>query len=118
VELTHDLTDDTGALREALVWTVAAVVHRVDHPTVHGLETVAHVGQCAPDDDAHRVVEVRPLHLQLKVDLVDLVVPVVDDRVLEYGLFWFCYVSHLSLSVIELADIRCRGSERLWRCAE
>ena len=78
VELAHHLADHAGALRESLVGAVAAVVHRVDHAAVHGLEAVAHLGQRAPDDDAHRVVEVRPLHLELQVDLVDLVVPGVE----------------------------------------
>ncbi len=76
VVVTHDLADDAGALRERLVGAEAAVVHAVDHTAVHGLETVAHVGQGAPDDDAHRVVEVAPLHLELQVDLVDLAVVV------------------------------------------
>ena len=53
VELTHDVADDARALAERAVGTVAAVVHRVDHAAVHGLEPVAHVGQRAPDDDAH-----------------------------------------------------------------
>ena len=43
---------------------------------MHRLEAVTDVGQCAPDDDAHRVVEIRPLHLQLEVDLIDAAVVV------------------------------------------
>ena len=74
VELPHHVADDAGALREGTVGTVAPVVHRVDHAAVHGLEPVAHVGQRAPDDHAHRVVEVAALHLELEVDLLDLVV--------------------------------------------
>ena len=62
VELTHDVADHARALREGLVGPVAAVEHRVEHSTVNGLEAVAHVGQGAPDDDAHRVVEVGALH--------------------------------------------------------
>ena len=74
VELAHHVADDAGALRECTVGSIATVVHRVDHAAVHGLEPVAHVGKCAPDDDAHRVVEVAALHLELEVDLLDLVV--------------------------------------------
>ena len=56
VELAHHVADDAGALAERAVGTVAAVVHRVDHAAVHGLEPVAHVGQRARRDDAERVV--------------------------------------------------------------
>ena len=44
VVLTHDVTDDARALVEPAVGTVAAVVHRVQHPAVYRLETVADVG--------------------------------------------------------------------------
>ena len=87
VELPHHVADDARALRERAVGAVAAVVHRVDHAAVHRLEAVAHVGQRAPDDDAHRVVEVAALHLELQVDLLDLVVPVG----VEIGV---CHVGH------------------------
>ena len=38
-------------------------VHRVEYAPVHGLQAIAHIGQSAPDDDAHRVIKIRPLHL-------------------------------------------------------
>ena len=41
----------------------AQLVHRVENPPVHRLQPVAHVGQRARDDDAHRVVDERLLHL-------------------------------------------------------
>src|SRR5262245_43102261 len=68
VVLTHDLADDARTLREAAIRPVAAVIHPVQDPDVHGLEAVAHVGQRAPDDDRHRVVDVAALHLDLDVD--------------------------------------------------
>ena len=71
VVLTHDVTDDAGALGEAAVGPVAPVVHRVEHATVHRLQPVAHVGQRALHDDAHGVVEIGPLHLDLQVDELD-----------------------------------------------
>ena len=71
VELSHDVTDDTAALGERTVGAVAAVVHRVQHATVDGLEAVTHVRQRTAHDDAHRVVEVRALHLELQVHLCD-----------------------------------------------
>ena len=41
----------------------AQLVHRVEDAAVHRLEAVAHVGQRPRDDDAHRVVDERLLHL-------------------------------------------------------
>ena len=41
----------------------AELVHRVQDAPVDGLQAVAHVGQRAPDDDRHRVVEIRSAHL-------------------------------------------------------
>ena len=71
VVLTHHVTDDTRALGEAAVRPVATVEHRVQHAAVHRLEAVPHVGQRPLHDDAHRVVEVGPLHLDLQVDRLD-----------------------------------------------
>ena len=99
MELTHDVADDAGALGEPLVRTVAAVVHRVDHAAVHGLQSIFHEGKRAPNDDAHRVVEIGALHLELEVDLVHLVVgrvhlfarDLVERVVVPAGV---CFVSH------------------------
>ena len=68
VVLAHDVADDAGALVEPAVRPVATVVHRVEHPAVHRLQPVAHVGQRAAHDDAHGVLDVRPLHLGVEVD--------------------------------------------------
>ena len=38
---------------------------------MHGLESVTNVGQRAPDDHAHCVVEVGALHFLLQVDLAN-----------------------------------------------
>ena len=51
-----------------LVVFQAHLVHRVEDAAVDRLEAVAHVGQRAPDDDRHRVVEIRPAHLVFDVD--------------------------------------------------
>ena len=53
-------------LRYGRVRLEAELVHRVEHAAVHGLEAVADVGQRAPDDHAHGVVEVRRAHLLLE----------------------------------------------------
>ena len=71
VVLAHDVAHHARALGETAVGSVAAVVHRVEDPAVHWLKSVADVGQRARDDDAHRVVEVRTLHLDLEVDRLD-----------------------------------------------
>ena len=43
-------------------------LHGVQNAAMHRLQTVAHVGQRAPDDDRHRIVEIRALHLLFNVD--------------------------------------------------
>lgn len=93
VVLPHDLADHAGTLRERLVRAESAVVHAVDHAAVHGLEAVAHVGERAPDDHGHGVVEVAALHLRLQVDLVDLAVVV---ALVDVGTF---FVSHVFSSI-------------------
>ena len=90
VELPHHVADDARALRERAVGAVAAVVHRVDHPAVHRLQAVAHLRQRTSDDDAHRVVEVGALHLELQVDLL--------DAVAWNGYAGFGFVCHVSRS--------------------
>ena len=57
-----------------LVGGVPLLVHAVEDAAVHGLEAVADVGQRAPDDDAHRVVEIRLAHLVFDVDGKALIV--------------------------------------------
>ncbi len=66
----HDLTDDARALVPSTIWAVAAVPHGVQDAAVDRLQSVAHIGQRTPDDDAHRVVEVGLLDLVLEVDRV------------------------------------------------
>src|SRR6185312_1182837 len=52
--------------RGFLEWTSGhepELVHRVQHATMHGLESVTHIGERTGDDHAHRVVDERFLHL-------------------------------------------------------
>jgi hypothetical protein len=74
VVLTHNVADNTRTLAELLVWAVATVEHCVNNATVHRLHAVSNVWKCATNDNAHRVVEVTSLHLNLKVDLLNVVV--------------------------------------------
>ena len=71
VEITHDVTHDAGALAIGPVGLHARVVHAEEHATVHGLEAVTNVGQGAPHDDAHGVVEIRGPHLVGDLYLLD-----------------------------------------------
>ena len=77
----------------AAVGPEAGVVHRVQHAAVHRLEAVAHLGQRAADDHAHRVVDVAALHLLLDVDRLDPVVRLVAG--------WQRGVSHVFLVVCD-----------------
>ena len=66
VVLAHHVADDAGGLRVRAVRLQAVLVHREQHAAVDGLQAVADVGQRAPDDDGHGVVEIRRAHLLLE----------------------------------------------------
>ena len=68
VVLAHHLADDRRALAVRAGGRQAHLAHRVQDPAVDRLEAVAHVGQGARHDDAHRVVEVADPHLVLDAD--------------------------------------------------
>ena len=74
VILAHHITDDAAALGEAAVGAVAAVIHRIKHAAVHRFESVTHVWEGARHDDAHCVIDVGTLHLDLQFDRLDPVV--------------------------------------------
>ena len=65
---THGLTDNFGALGVLLVELQAHLMQGVEDPAMHGFEAISNVGKSAPDDDRHRVVEIRTLHLIFNVD--------------------------------------------------
>ena len=65
VVLLHHVADRGGALAVRRGGAQARLVHRVQDAAVHRLEAVPHVRQRPPHDHAHRVVEVRGLHLVL-----------------------------------------------------
>ena len=70
--LADDLADDAGALHVLLVPVEPEFVHGVQDAPVHGLQSVAHVGQRAADDDAHGVIEIAALHLLRDHDRTDV----------------------------------------------
>ena len=66
VVVAHDVADDRRALAVRARRREAVLGHREQDAPVDGLQAVAHVGQRAPDDDGHRVVQVRRAHLGLE----------------------------------------------------
>ena len=68
VILLQTLADHAGALHVLAVVQHAHVVHGVQNAAMHRLQSVAHIGQRAPDDDRHRIVEIRTPHLLFNVD--------------------------------------------------
>ncbi len=68
VVLADDVADDARRLLVRPVPVIRQFMHREQHATVHRLQAVAHVGQRATDDDAHRVVEIGPPHLLFERD--------------------------------------------------
>ena len=59
VILAEHVADDGRALLVRAARHQSELVHRVQHAPMHRLEAVAHVGQCARHDHAHRVVDER-----------------------------------------------------------
>ena len=65
---THRLPDNLCALGVLLVVLEAHLAHGVENAAMDGLEAVAGVWECAPDDDRHRVVKIRAAHLLFDID--------------------------------------------------
>ena len=84
VELTQHLADDLGALAGGPVVVQPHFVHAVQNAAMHGLQAIADVGQRAAHDHAHRVIEVRALHLVFDIDrdevFIDAVAPSAAGR--------------------------------------
>ena len=72
VVLAHHVADDARGLDERAVRLQAVLVHRVQRAAVDGLQAVADVGQRAPDDDRHRVVQIGGAHLLLEPARLDV----------------------------------------------
>ena len=71
VVLAHHVADDSGRLAVGPVPVVAGLLHRVEDAAVHRLQAIAHVGQRASHDHAHRVIEVGAPHLLFDGDRDD-----------------------------------------------
>ena len=68
VVVAHHFADDLGRLAVAAIRAQPGLEHAVQDAPLNGLQTVSHVGQRASDNHAHRVVEIRLLHLDFDVD--------------------------------------------------
>ena len=77
---TDDIPDHTRRFFIRPVPVIAEFAHRVQHPPVHRLQTISNVGQCASDDHAHRVIQIRFAHLVFEI----------------YGQYFACDLGHLS----------------------
>src|SRR5690606_19964056 len=63
--ITEHLTDDLGALTVRRSRRQVETPHRIEDPPMHRLQSVASVGNGAPDDHAHGVVQVGRTHFVL-----------------------------------------------------
>src|SRR5262245_66326084 len=68
MEVAHHLADDLGALPVRLVVRQPHFVHAEKNAAVHRFQPVSNIRQRASNDDAHRVINVRPLHFVFDVD--------------------------------------------------
>ncbi len=68
----HDVADDLGALAIRPAGDEAALLAGIEDAAMDRLQPVAHVGQRAADDHAHRVIEITRLHLFDDTDRLDV----------------------------------------------
>ncbi len=68
VIFTHHVADDTRRFAVGAARDIAAFKRRIEDAAVDRFQAVAHVGQRAADDDAHRIIEVGRLHFVDDVD--------------------------------------------------
>src|SRR5919106_4281751 len=71
VVLLDHLADGPRRLAVRAIRSKAALQHRPQDPAMDGLQAVSNIGERAPDDDGHRVVEVRALNLVLELNVLD-----------------------------------------------
>ena len=68
VVLTNHITHHAGRLFIGLVPVVVQLIHRKQHPAMHGLQAVSDIRQGATHDHAHGVIHVRLFQLIFDVD--------------------------------------------------
>jgi hypothetical protein len=62
VIVTAGIAANLRALAVLPVWEQRQIVHGVENSALRGLEPITRIGQCARDDDRHRVIEERSRH--------------------------------------------------------
>ena len=82
VELTHDLTDDTGRFHMGAIRADPHVTHGEEDATLNGFEAVTGIGQGTRVDDGVGVLEEAVLHLAGDIDVDDVLGEVVIHRLL------------------------------------
>ena len=70
--LAHRVADGARGLVVGAVGGEVELVHRVEDAPMHRLQAVAHVGQRAAHDHAHRVIEIAALHFVEDRDGLDV----------------------------------------------
>src|SRR5437879_314557 len=66
--ISHNLTNNLGAFAIGTIRCQPHISHTHKDSAVDRLQTVAHIGQGPPDDDTHRVIDIRPPHLVFDID--------------------------------------------------
>ena len=112
----HHVADDPRALHERAVGPHVGVVHRPQDAALHRLQAVAHVGQRARHDHAHRVLEERGLHLFHQRATRRLRVARRAEGQLVRSPVRGLPTGHPGLLHVEETPTHPR-TERLWRCA-
>ena len=70
--LTHHISDDPGALTRRTVGLQPHLLHGVKNTAMHRFQSIANIRQRAPDDDRHRIIEIRPAHLFFDIDRLNV----------------------------------------------
>ncbi len=68
VIFTDHVTNDTRGLLVSTIPIVVQLAHGKQHTAMHRLQTVAHIRQGTPDDDAHGIVQIGLAHLFFQAD--------------------------------------------------
>ena len=71
VILTNHIAHDASRFLVGLVPIIAELVHGEQHPSMHRFQAIAHIGQRAPHDHAHRVIHVGLFQLVFNIDRDD-----------------------------------------------
>ena len=97
MKFAQHFADNLGALAGGPVGREAHFVHAEKNAAMNRLQTVANIRQRAAHDHAHRVIEVRPLHLVFDIDGDVPARPAREERILRrrrWALRWISLICH------------------------